>query len=301
MKSAEEVYLLSLIFLGAKIDSKKIDNPVEFINGHLHEMLTSDAIYYIWENINNVSKNSKVKVDDIIAFLIRDFIKKTTATDNFLIKYLNDSPKEEVYQFFKENPHFAGELIRSYYTNISKKEKEDFTDNLKLIYKFTPVIKVDYITNMLRASFSRVYELINHLGALPVSPAQTFWLLLRGGAAIGGQKEVDTDVELLKSYEALLFRIMYADVYEYLVSSGIINASEKKITQLVNNAISQNKYNAPKDATDFNLLFSYFGYLAGSPEKRDDIRKNLDKESLEVVKKINPLWIIDESGIINKR
>ncbi|MBE6148611.1 MAG: hypothetical protein E7167_03880 [Firmicutes bacterium] len=298
--NAEEIYISSLFFLSSGIDAKTINNPFEYLKNKAYSMLNEQVLDFIYQNIIMIPKENNVTTEEVISFLIRDFIDCNPDENNYTIKYLNSASRNNVFNFFRENKYFAHDLIASYFKNLGREKSEEFNSFYGLKAKFTTNFQIDVISNMLRRAFANVYSAINLLNCGSLIPAQVFLLTLRGKAFISGNPKIEKDINLLQAYQPLLFRLMYADIYEYLVFSNIIK-SEKRIAILINEAITNGNYNIPNDETNLGLLYTYFGYLAGSPEKRASSRKNLDEESLGQLKNINPLWMFDESDIISKR
>lgn len=299
MKSTEEIYLISLVFAACGIDANTINNPIEYLEANASDLLTEKVISFIREKILNVPRESKVKTDELILFLIRNYIKVINDDNHFLVRYLKNSNVDAVLDFFKAYEGFAKDLICAYFSNLNKPACELSSSNESLLFKYTPIVKIESLGDMLRGAFSRLYNAISKM-ELPVSPVQTFLLAMNGQALIGGHPKAAEDVSLLKVYFPFLLQLMYADVYENLVASGLINNTDKKISVLVNDAIKQGKYKVPSTEEEANLLFNHFNYLASDRSKRVVSRRALNEEAKEIIKKMNPMWMLD-GEFVNKR
>ena len=302
MKSKEEIYVISLIFFACGIEIKEIDNPIEYLNANYKNMLREDVINYIYENIKNIQPPNKLKSSEVIALLIRKFIMFNYDENNFLIKYLSMNNCTDVYQFFCENYYFAKELITSYYGNLKKISEEKMTPAVGLMAKFDSNFEINVISQMLRDAFHRMYSSLESLAkTMGQTPGNLFLLVLSGYAIIGGNSQMEEDLNLLRAYKPYLFRLIYADVYEDLIATGVFANSDRKISIVVKNAVEKNSYELDLDAEKLDILLGYFNYLAGNQEKRNANRKVVKNKDLDNLKKINPLWILDESDIIKKR
>ena len=301
MKNLEETYLIDLIIKAKSDHFSTADSPKEYIKINYNDLLDVQTIEYIYRNICQISMESSVNSDRLIKLLIRRYIMFNYNESNPLIKYLNYTSPEEVLTFFRENEYFAIELIINYFAYLDRKPSDKYGPWYGLCNKFDDSVTYTFLADMLRSSFGRFYDLMEMVGrGMNIPAGQVFLMTINEQLTFSGDKTVSEDFVKLKGAFPYLIKLMYADVYEDLVASGLINNSGKKIVQMVKSAIESGEYVIPTSTFDANLLFGHFAYLAKQKDKRIDNRRAQTKESIENIRKINPLWALDDSEIIKR-
>jgi len=161
--------------------------------------------------------------------------------------------------------------------------------------------------DLLRESFEIVYNTFLMTGVPTKSVTAAMRAAIFGGMYVLGDKVIENAVQTLIMYRDFLPHLMYADVYEDILALGLEHSYEKVAVRVIDKAIRNNDFIWPKDPEEADVLLNYFAYLCTCEDKRMENRniiknsKTIPDEKKLVVSKINPLWKLDESGIINKR
>ena len=263
-------------------------DPVKFIAEKQSDMLNNSVIEEIYQNICFVKAEKHATSEALINVLIKNYILNHQAPNNFLIKYLSDTPLQDVYTFFKENPHFAKELILEFYKNINHDVKLEYGPCYGIYAKYDSSFKVEFISKQLRDAFSRVYDNLTYTAGIPFSLSQTFVMLMQGMASVGGNEEMMADAKLLKEYYPLFIRLVYADVYEDLVASNLMDKDQMRAVYLVKEALATGNFQMPENNDERDSLLSYFNYLVCDEQKRVANRRIVKETNTDNLKKINP-------------
>ncbi|MBE6155699.1 MAG: hypothetical protein E7164_02975 [Firmicutes bacterium] len=300
----KEVYLLARIYEANNINYKEIKAPYAYMKENIDYLLDSNCINYVYQSIISLQDNQEFKKNEVILLLVRNYIKYNYNRDNALIRYFSNSSVDEIMLFFSENEHFANELIKSFYTFLEspKERKNPEDESYGLLLKYEPSLQIQFLANLLRDAFKGVYPIITDFAkTLGLSPSETFVNILDKKIIMSGNPEIVKQLNLLIMYRSYLIRLMYADLYENAVAQGQMVKSNLIISQIVNRAITSGVYDLPKDAEELHYFLWYFNYLVDSQKVRESNRKAMKNEEIHVLNKINPLWMLDEKEIVNKR
>ncbi|MBQ6840770.1 MAG: hypothetical protein IJO63_01480 [Bacilli bacterium] len=301
MSSREEVYVLSLLYSAKGMKVTEIKDVVGFVKDNQEIFTDPEVLNYVYQNTLVISKKNGLQPNDVISCLIRRYIDNHPDKNDYLTKFFANNEPSEVYTFFTENPHFGIGLIRDFIANVDKVYTQGFDEVYGLKMKFDTSAKVVCLPDMIRQAFYRFYNNVCLRAGTPVSPPQLFIMAINGYAFVNGNEELKQDMELLKTSQPFLIRIMYADVFEDLAVSGLLKVNKLPINAIINKAIEEDLFTFPDSEEEIERLFNHFNYLMVNPEKRLTNRKSLDNSYIETLNKINPFWMLQEREEVKKR
>lgn len=297
----EEKILNSILLKANGISVDNNQDTHALIAKDFCDLISNDILKIVYSVINNWPKNHAIKKEALISHLLKTYILYNYDDKATFIKYLKSSNIQDVIYLFEQNEYIGYELIKCYFGSYVQ-EKTSISNEAKfLALKYTSDIEVVLLTDLLREKFELLYNTLLINSSNKISVTDVMQKVISREGYVGGRKDIEEAVEFLQKYNTLLIRVMYADIYEDLVAHNVLEHNEKAAVKLINAAIGINKYQMPKNPEDMEVLINYFAYLCTLKEKRVDNRKMLKSENKRVLRQINPLWMLDESGIISKR
>ena len=255
-----------------------------------------NAISSIYTKIKSYEDSDKDLLYELVMIMSKSYIANCKDSDDVNISLFSAGSKDDVVRVFLTSSIFAEVLIRDFIKNLFVKSDRVVQNyrNLDLLMKYDSDIKISFITDTIRnylaciKSYFRspkwAYAFIERNLFFPISVKE---------------KSLHEAMSFIKKYYGLTMRVVYADVYEFLLTNG---ASIKELSDLkgyIERKMASNDYSLSHDYTIENeLLFSAF--YAMNDYRRAGNHRYLDKKLISALRKINPLFMLDESGIMLK-
>ena len=282
---------------GIDIESISVDEAVELL---LEEAVIDDhvdvAVKKCLEKIKTLKETNPRRYEEIIMCLVKDYISKEPKNDTALIKLLNISTKEEIINCFSEDPSFGNSLVTYFVFNLfvsDNKIVENF-DNLNLLHKFSNNLVFEYLGDVIRKALARINSYFSS-----TSDAYEFIETILYNNVYVSDTRLQKAIIVIKCYQGLVMRLVYADVYEFLLTLDNNNPEITRLKTYIESYIQEKNYFLdPRFNMENEELFKYFFSLNNA--RRAINHQSIAKHEKGVLRSIYPLYMIDSSGIIKK-
>lgn len=290
---------LSMLFLEANdLNISDYVDYVDYIECNLDDLISKESLEYVQKNLLLASGERKNYLN-IIKYLCMRYMFFNSPEDG-TYRFLDKCNLNDALCLYEENDNFAMALLLDYFKNYNaeclKNEKEQFSIEMK----YDPSFNVTTINGLIRNSIEVIYDLFNN----PSSPVSPYDIVLGMNAGVimlnGTNEEVVNAGNVLTSYRDFVPRVVYADVYADLIKTKHIMNSKNKTVQVVLNAIKNNDYLWPENIEDCYILLNHF-LTVKDKRKKYGYYSDFKTKNLEKIRQINPMWILDESELFNKR
>ena len=297
MDAYNQLLYIILTSFGIDIESISIDAAFDaLLEEGVKQESVDKAVKESVQRIKAIDQFDHQKYEQIIMTLVRDYISKEPKSDSTMIKLLKMLTKKETIDSFTQVPSFADDLIVNFIYNLFTSDNKLIVnfDNLSLLQKFSDNITVDYLNDVMRSTLNRIRTYFE-------SPERTFEFIetIYYNDVNVSDKALQNAITVLKSYQNMLMRIVYADVYEYLLTLDDSNTARKHIKSYIEKCVSKGDFSLnPSFGMENETIFSYFFNL--NREKRNVNHQIVNPEQKDYLRGVNPLYMIEASGIIKK-
>ena len=297
MDAYNQLLYIILTSFGIDIESISIDDAFDaLLEEGVKQESVDKAVKESVQRIKAIDQLDHQKYEQIIMTLVRDYISKEPKSDSAMIKLLKMLTKKETIDSFTQVPSFADDLIVNFIYNLFTSDNKLIVnfDNLSLLQKFSDNITVDYLNDVMRSTLNRIRTYFE-------SPERTFEFIetIYYNDVNVSDKALQNAITVLKSYQNMLMRIVYADVYEYLLTLDDSNTARKHIKSYIEKYVSKGDFSLnPSFGMENETIFSYFFNL--NREKRNVNHQIVNPEQKDYLRGVNPLYMIEASGIIKK-
>ena len=291
------------------LDLALIDaNGVEIIDSKAHDYITQNYRYLLNSTaINKVlnkvlyPKENGISKEFIIAKLLQNYVYYNYDPTYSFIRFLTDNDMSKILFEVENNERLLRDLIVSYYASFKMTPPNLGPETFDLINKLKCEHKVIFLSDIIRENFELLYNSLLYSAKDSVNAAIIMDKAIFGKAIIAGDEKVESAATFLKAYKGYLARLIISDIYEDLAAQKVEYDLTKPAVRIIAQRIVNNNYDLPTDLEERRLLLNYFAYLCTCEEQRSKNKSMLGKDKEVVLKRINPLWKLDESVIINKR
>lgn len=312
--------LLTMIYFylnlgNTKYDEMMIDEDgnrigaIEFMKLHYDIVLDDEIIDGVVAHIRDIGLPNSINKISFISYLARYYYLYSYGSNESVLKYLVNTPKEEVFQLFLDNEDFAMDMIRTYYKALMDDKRID--ENKEQIMKDGKVNDVlllerDYmhssyvsLTNLLRRVVCNLYNEFISNGYSEEEALEALWSYFFDNFdpinELGRYGFKENDKGAIKVY---MLWIIYGDLYEDICNESIISSEDvvgfaESAIPLV--SVSYGKLFIPIDKKIRNRLFKHFIMLQDNMDKVRLNRRETEKSGrVKELKKVNPLYFLDE-------
>ena len=293
-----EEYLLKVILKsnGIDIESCSLSEAVSSLSLILtDEKHLNQCVILVQKELLHLSENADNKdfYTNLLLFLIRNYIIYTNDVNDDIIKILKSITREVVFEMFTSNKVFLKGFIKAFIQRALAK-REIFIkneENIPLLMEYDDGIKVDFLNDYLRSILKRARMLFSN-------DDETIEFIEHAFTSKPSSEnaELVEVANLLRKYNNLLMRVIYTDVYEYLLTFNIVNPQVQNVMRFIENKVSRNDY---KLDVNFDLETRQIlaCYLSLTPEKRKSNHTSLTTDDIEYLRRINPLFMIENDDI----
>ena len=296
-----EVYnqLLYMVLKSFDIDIEKvsIDQAVELL---LDEAVIDEkmdkALKICIEKIIDIKDKDPKTYEDMVLCIVRDFISKSLDSDSPMLKLLEMSSQEEVFDYFSSNPSFSNLLMTNFVYNLfltDNKIVENY-ENFDLLQKFSDSISITYLNDIIRNALIR----INTYFTSPKGTYEFIETIFYNDVYVE-DVPLQKAIAVLKCYQKIVMRLIYADVYGLVLTLDEKRNGVQQIKSYIERCLKKNDFVLnPSFGLENEAIFKCFYYL--NSDKRKENNDSLNDKQKDVVKRIYPLYMVDSSGIIKK-
>ena len=299
MNRMEDLMLLMLLFEANDLDISEYEDYISYIEENLYDLFNHEIADYIKNNLLMVAGDQKHYLD-IIKYLCMRYLMFNDK-ESGTCKFLRTCSVDEAIYLFETNDHFAYVLIKNYFDTFNQEETFEKDDEIAIRTKYDSTVSVKTLSQMIRDSIEIIYSLFDNIPGKPLNPDDGLLAITAGFAVLNGTNEVFVNAaDILRKYEKFVPRVVYGDVCACINSKNERKQAKSRVHQLVRNAIISEDYMWPEDIEDCYELLKYYRY-ANFIRNEKGYQSRLSSKNLAKVRKINPLWILDDSGYFNKR
>lgn len=314
----EEIFLITFALNASNLNYDDYDNPkIEMIKMIMTKGLSS-IVDCVYKQILDIP-NSTMK-EHIINFLFKLFI--INCDDKNKILYYIAMDENIVYKNFLNDQKFAHLLLNTYYSSCIR----DYSKNIINIPNKNDVchtiVKVESLNNKLKQCFVNVYEdfILKCTDIFLIYDIYKRVIIFNGPIKNEEKFDCYQDLEFLRTYRIQFVKMMFNEIYEdimfsrsdeakiyndslwdddeYFESPGYIMENEEEnvlyFEDIIIDIIEENKvfYSLPDEF--YEDLFETYQNLMDLPEKRRTNREYMKKNHQKTLKRINPLYELDE-------
>ena len=297
MDTYNKILLIVLNSFGIDIGKITINDASEIlIEKTINDQNVEFAVQEILNSIYKYKETDQKTYEEMIICLVRDFISKSLDSESAMLKLLDMWSINEVLVNFTKIPSFAKNLVEHFVYNLFKSDDKiiENYENFGLLQKFSDEIGISYLNDVIRDSLNRVNSYFNN-------PKETYEFLETAffNDAPITNVPLHNAVVVLRCYQKLVMRLIYADVYEWLSILDDSKAGRTHLKTYIENCVNKGNFSLdPSFGAENEAIFNYFFYL--NREKRNANHQTTNLEQKSILKRINPLYMIESSGIIKK-
>lgn len=313
--SDEEIDNLFLDFEGNELNDK------DFINEHIDDIneVVIDEVY-VWAKEN--SKESDISLKALVSFLAsRLLLFSYNHNHSNMICYLLNTNIDKIVNFFKEDDRFGRFMIKGYldvmlnsdeYEEVKERLSNDkeMYEKLLSFEKEENRIIIRNINEILRGVICNLYDHYISYGCNTVTALDNIWAyFIRDFDPLGELNKMGASQNEKEIYKKWMLNLIFADLFEDInnktksnIKSNSLDSLNLCIEVLVLSAISYNAVCVPKDIEVRNNILYKFLILCDEKERFLNNRKNSYKKgTIELLKKVNPTYKLDELTFLNKK
>lgn len=282
----------------------------DYLISHCDCILNEETFDELYTIICDVGDGKEIPLRRFVNFFAGTyFIYNYYDGSNNLIRFLKSTPIEKIEELFVENYDFGMDMIKSYFYGLVDKERcsknikrmEANGDKKYIDMFFGQAILTNYITlnELLRNVICNLYNFYIKNGSDDISALNLTWEFFTSNFdPLGELDKMGVDTEVKEIYKKYLIGLIYSDLYEDCVNKPIIKSDnyEDRMAEVVPIvAVMLGFTNIPKDEDLRNRMLKHFILLHDELEKRRDNRNKTYKDKrTAVLKKVNPLYQLDE-------
>lgn len=287
----------------------KLISDFDYFKSHSESILNEAILEELYLYVMEIGNKKEINLDKLICFLSSKFMVYEYDKKNPVIRFIQDSSLEDISILFKENMDFGVALIKSYFESELNNEK--CNNNRKKIYENgdqerltlleSKALEVEIITlnEILRNVVVNLYNYYISNGCNDIEALNNTWLyFFRDFDPLGELNNMGYDFYTKRKLQAYTVRLMYADLYEDICNKSILDSEvyEDRVVQvLVSSLVHLNLPGIPGEENLRNRLLKYFILLQDEKDKKKENRKKTYSDGrIQVLKKVNPSYILDE-------
>lgn len=287
-------FLLKKILEIKNINDESIVNIYTYLDKRnlLDEALENDLIEFI-------KSCPAFKGDGFIDYLCSLYVQ-TNNEESVTVRFINDQESSYLCNFFRENVHFAKELMQNFFGCVKrgdfllpeppKEEKVDFTTMPDLLrFAFNDV--VDYLYNN-----GLELDKICMLFKLLFSPLANAYF--KGGKLAGvfmSDKRVQDEIYTLLNYGPYFRRMILADTFAESVKNNTDNSFDR-IIEYIEGCSASDKYVIPDDPELIDDIFTIFMHANDDLEELHETINSLSEEDKNTYMHIHPFYPLENIG-----
>ena len=273
-------------------ENGNVISDFDYFKSHSDSILTDTILRELYLYIINLANKNEINLEKIISFLSSTFMVYEYDKKNPVIKFIQNSSLEDIINLFKENIDFGISLIKSYFE--SELNNRRYYINRKKIYENSEQNKLTQLENKaLEVEVISINEILRNT----VVNLYNYYIS-NGCNHIGALNKMGYDFYTKRKLQNYTICLIYSDLYEDICNKPIIDSEKQEdrmVKILVNSLVHLSLPAIPKDENLRNRLLKYFIMLQDEKEKKKENRKKTYTDGrIQVLKKVNPSYILDE-------
>ncbi len=223
--------------------------------------------------------------------------------------YLKKTNLDDIIYLFKENYDFGVDLIKTYYLSLVNSKRCD--DNRKIIYenhdedtlvsfeKNSIQYQVVFLNDLLRNVICNLYNHFISNGCDDITALNLTWSYFTDNFdPLGELDQMGVDQDSKSIYKIYMLGLIFGDVYEDACNKSIID-SENEMDRFADVVavvgLTLGRIGIPQEENVRNRILKHFIFLQDEKDKKKENRKKTYEDGrIEVLKKVNPTYKLDE-------
>ena len=252
---------------------------ISFLKKNIDKLLNENIIDSLYEDIKNSLFNESAKLYDSVI------------NEMYYVFYLTNNFKIDDYKnLFLESIIFGKDIINVYFKNFLNENKLSKKENsLKGDEYFEKNIKslrwdIIFLNDLLK---SKLINLVLKYSLM--CPGENASNLIYNAIK---EKNNDEDIVFINNYFEYFLKVMYCDICEVL---SLSNDNEGKCAFIASKKVLEtfDNYKVHDILFDKNIFSLYLNIILDI-NRRKEARSKLSRELKKVIKKNNPLYLLDE-------
>lgn len=290
-------------------ENGNVISDFDYFKSHSDFILTDTILRELYLYIINLANKKEINLEKIISFLSSTFMVYEYDKKNPVIKFIQNSSLKNIINLFKENIDFGISLIKSYFESelnnrryyINRKKIYENGEQNKLTELENKALEVEVISinEILRNTIVNLYNYYISNGCNDSDALNYTWMyFLNDFDPIGALNKMGYNFYTKRKLQNYTICLIYSDLYEDICNKPILTSEKQEdiiIQIIVNSLVHLNLPAIPKDENLRNRLLKYFIMLQDEKEKKKENRKKTYTDGrIQVLKKVNPSYILDE-------
>ena len=281
----------------------------DYLKAHFDEVLCDEVVDAVYCQIVEDGLPEECNLDKFMNLLLSKYYVYRYNANDSVIRYIKSTKLEDIIRLFKENYDFGIDLIRTYYLSLvdnhrcelNRKVIYDNNDEDKLVEfeKNSENYKLVFLNDLLRDVICNLYNHFISNGCDDVTALSNTWAYFTDNFdPLGELDQMGVDQDTKDVYKIYMLGLILADVYEDACNDSIID-SENPIDRFADTVaivgLTLGKIGIPKEENVRNRLLKHFILLQDERDKKYKNRKKTYEDGrIEILKKVNPTYKLDE-------
>lgn len=281
----------------------------DYLKEHFDEVLSEEIIDAVYCQIIEDGLPKEYNFKEFINLLLSRYYLYRYNSDDTVIRYLKKTNLDDIIYLFKENYDFGVDLIKTYYLSLINSKRCD--DNRKIIYenhdedtlvsfeKNSIQYQVVFLNDLLRNVICNLYNHFISNGCDDITALNLTWSYFTDNFdPLGELDQMGVDQDSKSIYKIYMLGLIFGDVYEDACNKSIID-SENEIDRFADVVavvgLTLGRIGIPQEENVRNRILKHFIFLQDEKDKKKENRKKTYEDGrIEVLKKVNPTYKLDE-------
>lgn len=281
----------------------------DYLKEHFDEVLSEEIIDAVYCQIIEDGLPKEYNFKEFINLLLSRYYLYRYNSDDTVIRYLKKTNLDDIIYLFKENYDFGVDLIKTYYLSLVNSKRCD--DNRKIIYenhdedtlvsfeKNSIQYQVVFLNDLLRNVICNLYNHFISNGCDDITALNLTWSYFTDNFdPLGELDQMGVDQDSKSIYKIYMLGLIFGDVYEDACNKSIID-SENEIDRFADVVavvgLTLGRIGIPQEENVRNRILKHFIFLQDEKDKKKENRKKTYEDGrIEVLKKVNPTYKLDE-------
>lgn len=280
----------------------------DYILSHYQEIFDDVVFEELYLYVADSGIDKEISLSQFVAFFASMYyVYYYNGGNTNVIRFLKNSSLEEIENLFVENFDFGMDMVKSYFHSFVDKER--YNQNRKKIFENgdeEPLLRFERKTGQVTSLNQILRDVVCHLynsyiqnGYDDISALQCTWqFFLRNFDPLGELDQMGYDYATKRKLQAYLLSLIYADLYEDICNESILSSEQyedRQVQVIVSLSVHIGFISIPQEEEIRNRLLKYFILLQEEKEKmRANRRKTHEEGRIMTLKKVNPIYILDE-------
>lgn len=281
----------------------------DYLKEHFDEVLSEEIIDAVYCQIIEDGLPKEYNFKEFINLLLSRYYLYRYNSDDTVIRYLKKTNLDDIIYLFKENYDFGVDLIKTYYLSLINSKRCD--DNRKIIYenhdedtlvsfeKNSIQYQVVFLNDLLRNVICNLYNHFISNGCDDITALNLTWSYFTDNFdPLGELDQMGVDQDSKSIYKIYMLGLIFGDVYEDACNKSIID-SENEMDRFADVVavvgLTLGRIGIPQEENVRNRILKHFIFLQDEKDKKKENRKKTYEDGrIEVLKKVNPTYKLDE-------